>query len=159
MACIRFYSDFIQRGITPEREITKKKKSVSNIFPRGIHIWNFKTLACMVFDERMHTWTDGCTHRWTDIPKPICSVNFFKVGGTTTLHVCALDNFIISRKAEVNSLMFQWYSEATRTVRESDYSPALVLSEEKDISWTENYRNREKKKKLRERKMTKQRDK
>ena len=32
----------------------KKKKNVSAIFPWGIHIWNFKTLACMVFDKRMH---------------------------------------------------------------------------------------------------------
>ena len=41
---------FFQRGITPEREITRtrKKKHVSNIFPWGIHIWNFKTLACTV---------------------------------------------------------------------------------------------------------------
>ena len=31
MACIRFQSDFFQRGITPEREITRtrKKKRVS----------------------------------------------------------------------------------------------------------------------------------
>ena len=158
MACIRFYSDFIQKGHNSRKGDNYETKCVSNIFPRWIHKWNFKTLACMVFDERMHTWTDGRTHRWTDNPKPICSVNFFKVGGTTTVHVCALDNFIVSRKAEVNSIMFQCYSEATRTVRESDYSPAIVLSEEKDISWTENYRNR-KKKKLRERKMTKQRDK
>ena len=33
----------------------KKKKRVSAIFPWGIHIWNFKTLACTVFEER----TDG----------------------------------------------------------------------------------------------------
>ena len=37
----------------------KKKKCVSAIFPWGIHIWNFKTLACRVLDKRMHgntTW-------------------------------------------------------------------------------------------------------
>ena len=45
----------------------------SDIFPWGIHIWNFKTLACTVLEER----TDGRTHN----PKPICPVNFFKVGG------------------------------------------------------------------------------
>ena len=51
----------------------KKKKRVSAIFPRGIHTWSFKTLACTVFDER--------THARTDNPKPICSRNFFEVGG------------------------------------------------------------------------------
>ena len=51
---------FFQRGITPEREITRtRKKRVSTIFPWGIHIWNFKTLACTVFDERRDGCTDG----------------------------------------------------------------------------------------------------
>ena len=27
---------------------------MSAIFPWGIHIWNFKTLACMVLEERIH---------------------------------------------------------------------------------------------------------
>ena len=73
MASIRFYCFFFQRGITPEREITQtRKKNVPTIFPWGIHIWNFKTLACTVLDERR-----------TDNPKPICPVNFFKVGGIT----------------------------------------------------------------------------
>ena len=49
----------------------KKKEYKSAIFPWGIHIWSFKTLACKVheesihvhkicikkFDERMHAWT------------------------------------------------------------------------------------------------------
>ena len=69
-------SDFVwifQRGITPERETTRtRKKNVSNIFPWGIHIWNFKTLACMVLER---------TKGWTHNPKPICPVNFFEVGG------------------------------------------------------------------------------
>ena len=40
MECVRFHSDFIQRGITPGREITRtrKIKRASNIFLRGIHI-------------------------------------------------------------------------------------------------------------------------
>ena len=38
-----------QRGITPEREITRtRNKYCPAIFPWGIHIWNFKTLACTV---------------------------------------------------------------------------------------------------------------
>ena len=46
---------FFPRGITPERELTPtRKKKTSTIFPRGIHIWNFKNLACMVFDELPH---------------------------------------------------------------------------------------------------------
>ena len=36
-----------------------KKKNVSAIFPWGIHIWNFKTLACMVLDEWMHARKHG----------------------------------------------------------------------------------------------------
>ena len=81
MACIRFRSNFIQRDITPEMEMTRtsKKKMCVKYFPRGIHIWNFKTLACMVFDERTHA---GCTHGRTDgrtdKPKPICPVKFFE---------------------------------------------------------------------------------
>ena len=72
---------FFQRGITPEREITwTRKKHVSAIFPWGIHIWYFKTLACTVLDER----TDGRTDRWMHNLKPICPVNFFEVGGITT---------------------------------------------------------------------------
>ena len=68
---------FFQRGVTPEREITRtRNKRVSAIFPWGIHLWNFKTLACIVLDERMHARTDACIHS----PKPICPVNFFKVG-------------------------------------------------------------------------------
>ena len=56
MACIRFRSDFIQRDITPEREITQtRKKTCVKYFYTGIHIWNFKTLACTVFDERTDT--------------------------------------------------------------------------------------------------------
>ena len=48
---------FFQRGVNPEREITRiRKKRVSHIFPWGIHIWNFKTLACTVLE-----WTDGQT--------------------------------------------------------------------------------------------------
>ena len=52
---------FFQRGITS----VKKKKCVSAIFPWGIHIWNFKTLACMVNKiwhacfERMHAQMHG----------------------------------------------------------------------------------------------------
>ena len=45
-------------------------------------IWIFKTLACTVLDERTDTWIDGCTHN----PKPICPVNYFKVGGITLNH-------------------------------------------------------------------------
>ena len=52
---------FFQRGITPEREIS--------FFPWGIHIWNSKTLACTVFEERTHNL------------KPICSRHFFEVWG------------------------------------------------------------------------------
>ena len=34
MACIRFHSDFIQRGITSEREITRtRKKKTTPIYP------------------------------------------------------------------------------------------------------------------------------
>ena len=46
-----------------KKKKTKKKKRVSNIFPWGIHIWNFKTLACTVLDERTHVRTDGRTTR------------------------------------------------------------------------------------------------
>ena len=65
---------FFQRGITTEREITwTRKKCVSAIFPWRIHVWNFKTLACTVFDERTHN------------PKSICPINFFEVGGIKRL--------------------------------------------------------------------------
>ena len=75
---------FFQGGITPEREITwTGKKRVSAIFPWGIHRWNFKTLACMVHkiwhacDEQMDARTDNL--------KPICSHNFFEIGGITII--------------------------------------------------------------------------
>ena len=59
----------------------KKKKMCVKYFPWGMHIWNFKTLACTVLDGR----TD-VRMRWrTDNPKPICPVNFFEVGGITIM--------------------------------------------------------------------------
>ena len=45
----KFSSLFYQRAITQERGlIWMRKKYMSAIFPWGIHIWNFKTLACTV---------------------------------------------------------------------------------------------------------------
>ena len=53
------WSCIAQRGITPEREITRpRKKGVLAIFPWGIYIWFFKTVIGTVLVE----WTD----RWTD---------------------------------------------------------------------------------------------
>ena len=59
-ACIRFHSNF-SKGHNSEKEVTqtRKKKCVSAIFPLGIHIWNFKTLACTVLDEPTDAHTDG----------------------------------------------------------------------------------------------------
>ena len=55
----------------------------SAIFPWGIHIWIFKILACTVLAER------------TDNPKPICTLNFFEVGGIMTeINMHRLINFI-----------------------------------------------------------------
>ena len=49
----------------------------------------------------------------------------------------ALDLFY--GKVKFDPLCFLYGEKGnTRTVRGSDYSPAIVLSEEKDISWTEN---------------------
>ena len=39
----------------------------------------FQMLACTVFDER--------THRRMDNPKPICPINFFEVGGITSVGI------------------------------------------------------------------------
>ena len=69
MACkIWHASDFIlifSKGNNSRKgdNSNKKKKRVSTIFPWGIHIWNFKTLACTVLDERTDTQMHGCTHR------------------------------------------------------------------------------------------------
>ena len=49
----------------------KKKTCISYFNMRnGIHIWNFKTLACTFLDK----WMDELM----DNPKPICSCNFFE---------------------------------------------------------------------------------
>ena len=42
------------RGMVIIPEITRTRKCASAIFPWGIHIWNFQTLACTIFDERTH---------------------------------------------------------------------------------------------------------
>ena len=71
---------FFQRGITPEREITwTRKKRRSAIFPWGIHIWNFKTLACTV--HKIWHALKELTHVRMDNRKPICPLNFSEVGG------------------------------------------------------------------------------
>ena len=75
---------FFQRGITPERAIARtRKKHGSAIFPWGIHIWNFKALACLIHKiwHASKSVTNEQTDRCTDNPKPICHVNFFEVGG------------------------------------------------------------------------------
>ena len=66
-----------RKGDNSDKE---KKKSVK-YFPWGIHIWNFKNLACMVLDEWMDTRTHGRTDARTHNLKPICTVNFFEVWG------------------------------------------------------------------------------
>ena len=69
ISCIRFHaSDFIlifSKGLKTRKEDNsdKKKNNMSAIFPWGIHIWNFKTLACTVFAKRMDARIDGCTHK------------------------------------------------------------------------------------------------
>ena len=77
---------FFRRGITPEREITRtRKKYGSAIFPWGIHIWNFKTIACTV--HKIWYASKSVTNGHMDNPKPICPLNFFEVRGiknTTT---------------------------------------------------------------------------
>ena len=81
---ISFWS--FQKGITPERETTRTRRTYGfAIFPWGIHIRNFKTLACMVhkiWHASKHVMK-GYTDAWTDNPKLICPFNFFKVGGIT----------------------------------------------------------------------------
>ena len=47
----------------------KKKKQVSNIFPWGIHIWNFKTLARTVL-EQMDAHMDACKHAQPETNMP-----------------------------------------------------------------------------------------
>ena len=84
---ISCWQDFVlifQRGIAPEREITRtRKKYGSAIFPWGIHIWNFKPLACMVHKiwHASKSVTNGHTDWCTNNPKPINPSNFFEVGG------------------------------------------------------------------------------
>ena len=64
-----------------------KKKYVSAIFSWTNHIWNFKTLACMVqkLCYASKSVTDGRSdtrmHTPTKVPEAICPSNFFEVGG------------------------------------------------------------------------------
>ena len=66
-------------GDNSSRKKKQKKKRVSAIFPWGIHIWNFKTLACTVHKiwnaciERTHARTDARTHGQpeTNIPRQL----------------------------------------------------------------------------------------
>ena len=94
MAWIRFHSDFIQRGITPERETPwTRKKCVSNIFPWGIHIWNFKTLACTVL-ERTNAHMEGCTDAQpeTNMPRQFLRSWGHKKRWLFQRHVCTIQN-------------------------------------------------------------------
>ena len=76
MVCIRFQSDFIQRGITPEREITqtkkkkKKKKNVRQIFFHEESIYEISKLACTVLDERTDARTYGRTNAQPETNMP-----------------------------------------------------------------------------------------
>ena len=57
---ISCWQDFIlifSKGVTPERVITWTRKIYGSAFFPWESIWNFKTLACTVLDERM----DACT--------------------------------------------------------------------------------------------------
>ena len=124
---------FFQRGITPEMKITwTRKKCVSAFFPCGIHIWNFKTLACTVFDERR------------DNPKPICSrnfesCNFFEIGGhnkfcsvlwSDTWHF-ALTIFLFLK----STCMLSFFHWKDHQPKQGDYI-MIITTPDRRQSWT-----------------------
>ena len=74
---------FFQRGITPEREITRTRNKMC------VKYFSMRNPYMKFQNPSMHgSWTNGRTHAHTDgrahNPKPICPVNFFEVGGITT---------------------------------------------------------------------------
>ena len=89
---------------------------MSAIFPWGIHIWNFKTLACTVHriwhasKSVTNGRTDAQTHARMDNPRPICPLNFFEVGGIIKHkkgHTGILLRHVILFE-EANFLKFRW---------------------------------------------------
>ena len=67
--------------------------------------------------------------------KLVCSIRYSSTSKFVQLMTLS-GPWPILRQGQIWSLMLL-YGEK-RTVRGSDYSPAIMLSEEKDISWTEN---------------------
>ena len=68
---------FFQRGITPEREITRTRKK------KCVNYSSMRNPYMKIQNHSMHGFwpTDAWTHTRTHNPKPICSRNFFEVGG------------------------------------------------------------------------------
>ena len=109
---------FFQRGITPEREITRtRKKNVLYYFSMRNPYMKFQNPSMHGF-WRTDGRTDARTHARTDNPKPICSRSFFEVGGiiNTTVGHSWYDAFfnhflykILNALVYVNKIDFFYY--------------------------------------------------
>ena len=98
----------------------KKKKYVSAIFPWGIHIWNFKTLACTV-SKLQHGSKVTCmcrrhkkewpphthTHPWTS-QKQYAPPIFFKVGGINTVIILKFKQCCFTVELCVQKIKKEW---------------------------------------------------
>ena len=80
MACIRFRSDFFKGHNSRKGDNSDKKKNTGQLFfhEESIYEISKRQRAQFSMNGRM------------DNPKPICSRNFFEVGGITRLRFCQL---------------------------------------------------------------------
>ena len=113
---------FFKRGITPEREKTrkKKKKRASTIYPWGIHIWNFKTIACTFFYERTGGCTDGQTTR----------NQYAHSSAMTVWKISVLNHLATGHPKRENECTFfdEWTDGRTQGQPETNMLPQLLRS-------------------------------
>ena len=108
---------FFQRGISPEREIIRTRKTTR------VKYFSMRNPYMKFQNPSMHgSWTDGRTHAHMDgrthNPKPICPINFSEVGGINPTwfdsELASLPNHLTQR--------YLWQQN-----RETNISPDILI--------------------------------
>ena len=134
MAHIRFHSDFIQSGITPEREITRTRKTYrSNCFSMANHTYKFKTLASTALDERTLARTQNTKPIWPVFFQVRAKkLDFFKIVSDLLCTICSPSFKALAQKVFIiqSTLVIsnsKGLSEILRDIRSSTYQVCRIV--------------------------------